>query len=129
MFLPSLIRSLAEGREFVMTAGEQTRDFVYITDLVDAMIRASGAEGVAGEVINIGSGSPVKLLDLVGMVETLLDRPDLVRVGGRDYRADEIMDYRVDTSKAKRLIGWQAKTGLDEGVRLTIASLSRREWK
>jgi nucleoside-diphosphate-sugar epimerase len=50
-------------------------------------------------------------------------------VGGRDYRADEIMDYRVDTSKAKRLIGWQAKTGLDEGVRLTIASLSRREWK
>jgi nucleoside-diphosphate-sugar epimerase len=54
---------------------------------------------------------------------------DLVRVGGRDYRADEIMDYRVDTSKAKRLIGWQAKTGLDEGVRLTIASLSRREWK
>lgn len=126
MFLPSLIRSLKEGREFAMTAGEQTRDFVYVTDLVDAMIRASGAEGAAGEVINIGSGSAVKLLELVTMVERLMDRQGLVRVGGRDYRPDEIMDYRVDTSKAKRLIGWQATTGLDEGVRRTIASFLPR---
>jgi len=126
MFLPSLIRSLREGREFVMTAGEQTRDFVYVTDLVDAMIRASGAEGAAGEVINIGSGSAVKLLEIVTMVERLMDRQGLVRVGGRDYRPDEIMDYRVDTSKAKRLIGWQATTGLDEGVRRTIASFLPR---
>lgn len=126
MFLPSLIRSLVEGREFVMTAGEQTRDFVYITDLVDAMIRASGAQGAAGEVMNIGSGGAVRLLDLVTMVERLMDRRGLVRVGGREYRPDEIMDYRVDTSKAKRLIGWQAKIGLDEGVRRTIASFLRR---
>ncbi len=126
MFLPSLIRSLRERREFVMTAGEQTRDFVYVTDLVDAMIRACGAEGAAGEVINIGSGSAVKLLELVTMVERLMERPGLVRVGGREYRPEEIMDYRVDTSKAKRLIGWQAKTGLDEGVRRTIASFLQR---
>ncbi len=129
MFLPSLIRSLMEGREFVMTAGQQTRDFVYITDLVDAMIRASRAKGAAGEVMNIGGGSAVRLLELVGMVERLLDRRGLVRVGGRDYRPDEIMDYRVDTSKAKSLMGWQPKVALEEGVRRTIASFLRREDK
>lgn len=122
MFLPSLIGSLIEGRPFVMTPGEQTRDFVYITDLVDAMIRASQAEGARGEVINIGSGKPVRLLEVVAMVERLLDRTGLVKVGGREYRPDEIMDYHVDTSKAKRLIRWEPKVGLDEGVRLTIAS-------
>jgi nucleoside-diphosphate-sugar epimerase len=129
MFLPSLIRSLMEGRPFVMTPGEQTRDFVYITDLVEAMIRASRAEGAAGQVINIGSGTPVKLLELVAMVEKHMDRQGLVRVGGREYRTDEIMDYFVDTSKARRLIGWQSKTSLDEGVKLTIASFMPREGK
>ena len=122
MFLPSLIRSLVEKRPFVMTPGEQTRDFVYITDLVDAMIQASRARAAPGQVINIGSGTPVKLLDLAIMVERLLDRQGLVKVGGREYRPDEIMDYCVDTTKARTLMGWKPKVSLDEGIKLTIAS-------
>jgi len=121
MFLPSLIESLIQDRPFIMTAGEQTRDYVYITDLVDAMIKASQIPA-PGEIINIGSGTPVRLLDLVGMVERFLDKKGLVKVGGRDYRPDEIMDYYVDTSKAKRLLRWEPKVSLDEGVELTIRS-------
>ncbi len=127
MFMPSLIRSLVEERSFVMTPGEQTRDFLYITDLVDALIKTSVAQGVQGEIINIGSGTPVRLLDLVAMVEGMLDKKGLVRIGGRDYRPDEIMDYHVDTSKVKRLIGWEPRISLEEGIKLTIESFLSRD--
>lgn len=122
MFLPSLIESLIGDRPFLMTAGEQTRDYVYITDLVDAMIKASETPEAQGEIINIGSGTAVRLLDLVEMVERLLGKKGRVTVGGREYRPDEIMDYQVDTSKAKRLLRWEPKVSLDEGVELTVRS-------
>jgi UDP-glucose 4-epimerase len=120
MFLPSLITELLNRRPFSMTLGAQTRDYIYVTDLVDALIRASLAKGHKGAVFNIGSGKPVKLARLASMAAGLLGKNDLVKLGKKAYRAGEIMEYYVDNSKAKKKFGWSPQVNLKEGLIKTV---------
>ena len=120
MFVPALIAAILEGREFPTTPGEQTRDFVYVDDLVDALVRASVSDAALGRVINIGSGDAVRICDLATTVERLAGVSGLVKLGAMPYRAGEQMEYSVDSSLARELIGWSATTPLEEGLRRTI---------
>ncbi|MFA5824714.1 MAG: NAD-dependent epimerase/dehydratase family protein [Gallionellaceae bacterium] len=120
MFLSALIQTLLRGEEFSMTLGEQTRDYVYVSDLVDALLRAGYCPDVEGEVINIGSGKPIQIARLVDRVEGLLGCAGLVRRGALEYRTGEPMEYWLDISKAKQLLGWMPKTSLDDGLRSTV---------
>lgn len=121
MFLPSLITSLLENKPFDMTLGEQTRDFVYVADLVEAMILASGNTNALGQIINIGSGVPIKISDIAQTIEKIIGKRGLVKLGGKSYRKNEVMDYYIDPKKAEHLLGWKAKTSLEEGLNRTIA--------
>jgi len=120
MFLPSLIVSLLQNKPFPMTAGMQKRDFIYIDDLVDAMIRAALYPSVAGKVINIGSGKPVTLSTITGLVEAKIGKQGLIQQGIRDYRPLEIMEYAVDISRARELLGFSPKISFEEGLEKTI---------
>lgn len=120
MFLSALIQTLLRGEEFPMTRGEQTRDYVYVLDLVDALLRAGYRSGVEGEIINIGSGEPVQIAQLVDRVEGLLGCAGLVRRGALKYRTGEPMAYWLDISKAKQLLGWTPRTSLDDGLKSTV---------
>jgi len=121
MFLPSLITSLLENKPFDMTLGEQTRDFVYVADLVEAMILASGNNNAQGQIINIGSGVPIKIADIAQTIEKIIGKRGLVNLGGKSYRKNEVMDYNIDPRKAESVLGWKAKTPLKEGLNWTIA--------
>ena len=121
MFLPSLITSLLDNKPFNMTLGEQTRDFVYVADLVEAMILASGNTNALGQIINIGSGVPIKISDIAQTIEKIIGKRGLVKLGGKSYRKNEVMDYYIDPRKAETLLGWKAKTSLKEGLNRTIA--------
>lgn len=121
MFLPALIRALQRRERFAMTAGEQTRDLVYIDDLIGALGRAGLAEGTTGEVINIGSGSAVRIADLVDHVERLTDAIGLAVRGAIAYRPGEAMNYQLDIDKAARLLGWQPRVSLEHGLQRTVA--------
>lgn len=130
MFLPALIKSLIGNKAFPMTAGEQTRDFIYVSDLVDAIIKAAQSEKLIGRVTNVGSGFSVKLKDVALRVERMLGRSGMVQLGTLDYRQGEIMDYVVDNSKIKELLGWFPKVSLEEGLMRTINSFPESEmWK
>lgn len=120
MFLPALIKSLILNEPFPMTQGRQTRDFIYITDLVDALIRASQCENISGHIFNIGSGFPILIADLAFMVEKLLKKSGLVQIGKVNYRRREVMEYYVDNVKARELLGWTPKVGIEEGLMKTI---------
>lgn len=125
MFLPALIKTLLMDKEFQMTHGCQTRDFIYVTDLINAILSASVTPQAAGQVINIGSGNPVAIVDIAVKVARLLGREDLLRVGALDYRCGEAMEYCVDTSKARQLLGWTAAFSLDEALKRTIEYYQR----
>lgn len=125
MFLPALINSLLRGNEFSMTAGEQTRDFIYVDDLVEAMLSAANSKRAIGEVINVGSASPVTIRELASRVQTLIGKEGLLGFGKREYRKGEIMNYSIDNSKAVNLLDWNPNISLDEGLKRTIDFYSR----
>lgn len=121
MFLPSLITSLLENKPFDMTLGEQTRDFVYVADLVEAMLLTSRNTNARGQIINIGSGVPTKIADIALTIEKKIGKRGLVKLGSKPYRKNEVMDYYIDPRKAEALLGWKTKTLLKEGLNRTIA--------
>lgn len=120
MFLPALIKALITNSPFSMTWGKQTRDFIYITDLVDALIRAAIYPNINGQIINIGSGLPISLADTALMVQKLLKKTGLLQIGKIDYRPGEVMEYYVDITRAQQLLEWKPKVKLEQGLINTI---------
>lgn len=114
------ISALVGGRQpTIYGDGEQTRDFTYVANVVDGVLRACHAEGVSGEVINVATGGRVSLnqlfrtlRDLVGSdVEPIYAAP----------RPGDIRDSQADIGKARRLLGYEPLVSLEEGLRRTLA--------
>ena len=120
MFIPTLINALLRNERFIMTPGEQTRDFVFIDDLVNAYVQTGVSEGHFGEIFNIGSGKAYKIKDIAYRISSFLDKRNFLEIGARDYRKSEIMSYFVDISKAKKLLNWVPKIDIDEGLKKTV---------
>lgn len=122
MFLPALIGALSAGRHFPMSAGEQTRDFLFVGDLVEAMMLAATAPVAVGEIINVAGGFPTRLLDAAFLVADLIgpNARSLLGVGSVAYRANEQMSYWADIAKANRILGWTPRTHLADGLAATV---------
>jgi UDP-glucose 4-epimerase len=127
MLIPSLIKSLLRGEELPMTAGEQRRDFIYIDDLVEAYRLAGESDAAAGEIFNIGLGKSYKIKDVAIKIGRLLGREHLLRFGETGYRKYEVMEYEVDFTKARKLLGWTPKVDIDRGLRLTVEGFKKGE--
>jgi UDP-glucose 4-epimerase len=102
--------------------GTQTRDFIHVEDLTRAVRLAATTEGVGGEVFQIATNAETSVQE---MVEQLL--PVLAAVGIKDVevrqaapRLGDVMRNYSDTSKAARMLGWQAEVDLKEGLRRTV---------
>lgn len=120
MFLPALIQSVIMNKPFKMTTGEQKRDFIYIEDLVRALIAVGNSSDCIGEMINIGSGIGYKIRDIALKVERLLHKQGIIQLGALEYRNNEIMDYAVDINKSHMLLNWQPEYSIEEGLKKTI---------
>jgi UDP-glucose 4-epimerase len=90
--------------------GEQTRDFTFVSDAVDALITVAASDKI-GEVYNVGSGRPASVNELVA----LLGSPPTVRIPKRPGEPDCTW---ADISKIQRELGWQPKIGFADGVRV-----------
>jgi len=113
---------LAEGRApTVYGDGRQTRDYVHVDDVVAANLAAadSGATGP----FNIGRGQEVSVLDLVEALREIAGAPDFFAPEFEPARLGELQRSCVDPSRARAELDWEARTGLVEGLRTTLASL------
>lgn len=120
MFIPQLIKSALKGEDFLMTGGEQTRDFLYIDDFIDACVRAGLRKETDGEIINVASGREVLIADIAKKVMSMLDNPVKIRFGALPYRKNERWRVKADIRKAKRILRWRPETSLTEGLKNTI---------
>lgn len=121
MFIPSAIIKLLNGQEFKMSQGEAIREFNYVDDVVEGLIRLPAAgDGIIGSVINIGNGIPYKIIEVVDIIKTLIRDSGRIQVGALPYRAGEVMESYCDNSMMKRLTGWESRFSLEEGLRLTV---------
>jgi UDP-glucose 4-epimerase len=112
VFLHALAR---DERPRIFGDGRQTRDFVYVADIVDAFLRASSA---GDGVYNVGTGRTTTVGDLYELAQRVADvEPSPAE--HVDERPGEIRDNVLDASRAERELGWRARTSLEEGLRLT----------
>jgi len=120
MFIPSLIINSLLKKPFPMTHGEQKRDFLYVDDLVDVLVLVGISNTMAGEIINIGSGHVAKIKDAAQTISELNNNENYAQIGTLPYRDSEIMSYITDTKKAKKLLNWEAKISLKDGLTKTF---------
>lgn len=104
--------------------GEQSRDFTYVDNVVDANVMAAHADGVGGQVFNVGCGARISLLDIVARLEALLGRRLERRHG--PARPGDVRHTLADIDKAKRMLGYMPVVGFDEGFRRTLEYFRER---
>jgi len=120
MFLPTLIAHVRDRQPVALTAGEQTRDYVYVTDVARAVALALHPDAAPG-IYNVGSGVESRLRDVGSAVITALDGdPALLRWGARPYRRDEQMRYVFDTAATRVALGFEATVSLADGIRRMV---------
>jgi len=101
--------------------GSQTRDFVYIGDLVDALVRAAAAER-GGEVFQIASGGETTVNEISEVLATELAKHGVeAKLEYADARAGEVVRNYSDISKARDVLGWQPQHDLATGLAKTVA--------
>src|SRR6266487_4840402 len=111
--------ALLEGRQpTIYGDGEQTRDFTYVANVVDGVLRAVDASGASGEVINVATGGRISLNELLRVMSSLVGAT--VSPIYKDERAGDVKDSQADITKARRLLGYTPVVGLEEGLRRTL---------
>jgi nucleoside-diphosphate-sugar epimerase len=98
--------------------GEQTRDFTYIANVVDGVLRACEAPNVAGEVINVATGLRISLNDLIRVLNKLVGTN--IQAIYKEPRAGDVRDSQADISKAKALLGYAPRVSFEEGLKQTL---------
>ena len=118
-FLPQIIQGCLSDKLFQTSAGEQLRDFCFIEDVSRGILMALTNNDVNGEVVNISSGNPVTIYEVIEKVQKKVGKgiPDFGKI---PYRTGENMALYADISKAKRLMGWVPNVTLEEGLEKTV---------
>jgi UDP-glucose 4-epimerase len=118
------ISALLEGRPTtIFGAGETTRDYVYVDDVVEAFVLAAGSAG-NGLRLNIGSGHEISVRALHRLIAEAVERPDTPTF--LPSRLGELDRVRLDSTAAQHVLGWQARIGLPDGIGMTVKWLSDR---
>ncbi len=113
------VSALVEGRRpKIYGDGEQTRDFTYVANVVDGVLRACHAPDASGEVINVATGGRISLNELFRTVR------DLTGAKGdpiyEDPRTGDVRDSQADIGKARRLLGYEPLVRLADGLQKTV---------
>ena len=118
--IPNFIYWAMQGRTLPITGtGEETRDFTYVGDLVDGLLRAGYYDEAIGEDINLASGKEVKIMDLANMVNRFVGNGSgTIFVQRRKWDTKDRLLASID--KAKRILGYEPKTSFEEGLKKTI---------
>ena len=120
-FLPQIIKACLSGDEFPTSAGYQHRDFCYVEDVVSAILLSLNSNKVEGQVINIASGIPVSIREIIDITRDLIGSGH-PQYGKIPYRPSENMYLYASIEKAKNILCWTPEVNLQEGLIRTIES-------
>jgi UDP-glucose 4-epimerase len=127
-FLHWFIRQAMDSGTISVFGGEQQRDFVYVDDVVDAVLAAPISEASHGEAINVAAGTSRSVADLArSIVEAVGTGRVEVTPYTAEHKAVEVGDFVADIGKAERILGWRPRTVFEDGLRQTIAFYRRRK--
>lgn len=114
------IKALLEGtRPVIYGDGGQTRDFTFVTNVVDGVLRAAETPGVGGEVFNIATGGRISLNELLATLKKIVGSD--VEPIYQEGRTGDVRDSQADIAKAERMLGYRPATTFEDGLRQTVA--------
>ena len=126
--LPSLIRSAKTGETLQLTAGEQERDFTFVRDVAEGLVRLARCRDTPGPILNLATGELHSVREFATRAREILGlAEDRVVFGALPYRPGEVRQGRFAVSRLFTLLGWRPNTGLDEGIRASIAAANCTE--
>jgi UDP-glucose 4-epimerase len=119
MLISQVMKAISQNRPVEVTAGEQTRDFIYVEDVVNAIIQSLTMPNVGRGVWNIGSGEVVTVRSCLERIERITGRAGLIEYGKRPYTENEIFQYELKDEETYAALDWKPSITLDAGLRKT----------
>jgi UDP-N-acetylglucosamine/UDP-N-acetyl-alpha-D-glucosaminouronate 4-epimerase len=120
--VPLFVTHVARGEPIVVYGdGEQSRDFTYVSNVVDATLRAGDAPGANGRIFNVAAGKPASVNQLAAAIGRILGKPVIRQEA--PTRPGDVRDSWADVRAAREALGYEPHVSLEDGLRLTIDSL------
>jgi nucleoside-diphosphate-sugar epimerase len=114
-----VVSAILQGRPARCTHGDQLRDYLYVEDVASALIAILDSD-LQGPV-NVGSGQPTRLKDMILTIARALGREDLVELGALPVAEDDPPLVLADVGRLAEELGWRPDSSLDDGIEHTIA--------
>ena len=126
MAIFKFVNNIFNNREInVYGDGLQTRDFTYISDVVEANLLAATGD-VAGEVFNVGGGNNITVTDLIKQIENAVGKE--AKINYAEPQKGDVKDTLSDASKARKLMNWKTKVNISEGLEKFINWFKEHEY-
>ena len=122
--IPFIIKSCLKDKKFACSTGIQTRDFIYVDDLINLIFKIFKNKNSRGKLYNVGSGKPVQVKKVIKNIIKIL-KSGQPQYGQIKMRKDEIKNLYPDIRKVKKEINWYPKISLNEGLRKTIINYKK----
>ncbi len=123
--VPRFITAIGDGRAVpIYGDGEQQRDFTYVANVVEANLLAADADRVSGTIVNVATGRATSVHELADTIGSILGTT--VERELHPARTGDIRDSYADVTRARELLGWEARIGLEEGLRIAAESFLER---
>jgi UDP-glucose 4-epimerase len=123
--VPRFITAIADGRPVpIYGDGEQQRDFTFVSNVVAANLLAAEADGVSGSIVNIATGRATSVNELAEAIASILGLA--VEKELHPARTGDIRDSWADVTRARELLGWEPRVGLDDGLRTAAEAFLER---
>ncbi len=120
MFIPSLIESLKNNKTFYMSSGEQYRDFLYIDDFIDGLIKlmTNKNKKILGKKFNFSYGKSYKIKKIVAIALKMIPvDKEIIKFNSKKITEELVINYFIDNNKAKKYFNWKPKVDINSGIR------------
>jgi len=119
-FMPTIITNCLKKKTIKLVPGKQARDFLYVKDMVRAYLLAGMGKNILGEVINVGSSKQSLIFKVAEKIIKLVGNKVKVKVGAYKPRTWDTCLWVTDRTKAKKLLNWEPKYSLEDGLKKSI---------
>ena len=118
-FLPVIINGCINNKKFPCSKGNQLRDFIFVDDVVDAIIKSLTSKEAKGQIINIGSGKPKNIKSIIEKIKKITKggKPEYGKI---KFRKDEILKLYPSIKKMSKILGMKPKVSFNRGLIKTI---------